>query len=546
MRRRFYSVLAVTAALAVAGAASALAFFTATGTASQFATSTTLGAPIAASATAASATSITISVTSGPSAPAATGYVAYPHGTTSTAACTISGATGSCSVTGVTPGTAPSYDVYSTLSSWISAATAIVSATTPPAAPTAVTVVGGGTGQAYIDAANASSVEIDVTLPATSTAADMVHLTVSDGTTTVTPSAKTAPSGAGTTAFTALNLSSLHDGHLTVTAWSTNAGGSSTTLAVTAVKDTAAPAPTVTAPSNGAYLASTTPTISGAAGTQVADAGHSADAATVTVTIYSGGTATGPPVQTISGNVTSGSWSVTPSPALAGNAQYTAQVSQSDAAGNAATATTTFVIDSRAPSVTVTAPTAGSITTSLTPTFTGTAGNQAAGTTQSADSSTVTVKIYAGPNATGTPVQTRTTTETSGSWSVAASSALTAGSQYTVQATQSDAVGNTGTSSAVTFTAGPLPPVALAFVNLSGLPPVLSTGNVEMINALGQPVVNTTGSAISVSVSGGLLGPVNVSIANGQTVSTQFSALLTLSSFSATATVNGQTLTGHS
>jgi hypothetical protein len=544
MRRRFYSVLAVTLTVILAGAGAALAFFTTTTTATQLVTSSTLGAPIVASAVAAGPTSITVTVSTGPSAPAATGYVVYPHGTTTTPACTISGATGNCTVTGVTAGATTSYDVYSTLASWISSADTIVSALTPPAAPSGVTLVGGGTGGTYVDAANESSVEIDVTLPATSTTSDTVHLTISDGTTTITPTVKAGTSGAGTVAFTAINLSSLLDSHLTITAWSTNTAGSSTTVTASPVKDTVSPAPTLTTPANGSYTSTTTPTISGTAGTQIADAGHSADATSVTVTIYAGGTATGTALQTLPGTVTSGAWSVTPT-ALTGSAQYTAQVSQSDAAGNAGTATTTFVIDNAAPTVTVTAPTAASITTTLTPTFTGTAGSLSATTTHSADSSTVTVKVYSGTTATGTPVQTLTTTEASGAWSVAASSALTAGNQYTVQASQSDGVANTGTSTAVTFTAGPLPPVALKFVSLSGLPPVATSGKVEMIDINGNPVVNTTGAAISVSVAGGLLGPVNVTIAVGGTTSTQFTALLTLSDFVATATVNGQVLTGH-
>lgn len=550
MRRRFYSILALTMAVVVAGAAAALAFFTTTTTASQLATSSTLGAPIVASAVAAGPTSLTVTVSTGPSTPAATGYRVYPHGTTTTPSCTISGATGSCTVTGVTPGTTTSYDVYSTLANWISSAASLVSATTPPAAPPSVTLVGGGTGSAYVDAGNASGVEIDVTLPATSTSSDTVHLTISDGTTTVTPTTKPGLNGSGTVAFTGVNLSSLVDGQLTITAWSTNSGGSSTTVTATPKKDIVAPAPTVTVPATSSYVASLTPTISGTAGTQVADSGHSADAGTVTVKLYAGATATGTVLQTLAGTVTGGTWSVTPT-TMTGNAQYTAQVSQSDAAGNTGTATTTFVIDSQASTVTVTAPTAGSTTTSLSPTFTGTAGNQAADTTHSADSTTVTVKVYAGATATGTPVQTLTTTESSGAWSVAASSALTAGSTYTVQASQADGVGNTGTSAAVTFIAGPVPPVALKFVNLSGglLSGVLETGNVEMIDVNGNPVVNTFGSTITVHITGGLLGATgNVTIATGQTVSTGFSIVLGLGGvFTGTTTtpVNGQILTGH-
>jgi hypothetical protein len=551
MSRRIVATVALAITIVIGCASAAVAFFTVSATAGQLATSGTLGAPTVTSATASGSTSVTVSVSSGPTSPAATGYRVYPHGTTATPSCTIATTTGSCNVTGVTAGTTTSYDVYSTLSSWISSAASLVSATTTPAAPSAVTLVGGGTGGAYVDAANKSSLEIDVTLPATSTTSDSVHLTISDGTTTITPTVKTGTSGTGTVAFTAINLSTLNDGVLTITAWSSDSGGSSTSVTAAPKKDTASPAPTQTTPANHSYVSSTTPLISGAAGSQVSDAGHSADSTTVTVNIYAGATATGTVLQTLTGTVTSSTWSVTPT-ALAGTAQYTAQVTQTDAAGNSGTASTTFIVDNQAPTVTVTAPTAGTTTTTLTPTFTGTAGNQIGDTTHSADSTTVTVKVYAGTTATGTPVQTLTTTEASGAWSVVASGALTAGSQYTVQASQTDGVSNTGTSTAVTFTAGPLPPVALKFVNLSGglLGGVLETGNIEMIDVNGNPVVNTTGSTITVHITGGLLGATgNVTIANGQTVSTQFSIVLGLGGvFTATTTapVNGQTLTGHS
>jgi hypothetical protein len=64
----------------------------------------------------------------------------------------------------------------------------------------------------------------------------------------------------------------------------------------------------------------------------------------------------------------------------------------------------------------------------------------------------VTVKVFTGGTPTGTPVQTLTTTaQGGGAYSVIASSALQAGT-YTARAEQSDSVGNTGLSSANTFT----------------------------------------------------------------------------------------------
>jgi hypothetical protein len=77
----------------------------------------------------------------------------------------------------------------------------------------------------------------------------------------------------------------------------------------------------------------------------------------------------------------------------------------------------------------------------------------ASGTTVS-DSTTVTVKIYAGSGTTGSPLQTRTATRTAnGVWGVDASPL--ANGVYTARAEQSDAAGNIGASSANTFTVGP-------------------------------------------------------------------------------------------
>ena len=66
------------------------------------------------------------------------------------------------------------------------------------------------------------------------------------------------------------------------------------------------------------------------------------------------------------------------------------------------------------------------------------------------DSATVTVRVYAGNDALGTPVQTLSATRVGVSYSVDASSALASG-VYTAQAEQLDGGGNRGRSSANTF-----------------------------------------------------------------------------------------------
>jgi hypothetical protein len=80
------------------------------------------------------------------------------------------------------------------------------------------------------------------------------------------------------------------------------------------------------------------------------------------------------------------------------------------------------------------------------PTFTG-GGGLAAN-----DSATITVRVYAGTTATGTPVDTRTTTRLAltGLYTVIGK-ALASGT-YTAVASQSDAAGNVGTSAPRTLT----------------------------------------------------------------------------------------------
>ena len=98
--------------------------------------------------------------------------------------------------------------------------------------------------------------------------------------------------------------------------------------------------------------------------------------------------------------------------------------------------------DWTAPAVTLTAP-ADDSTTDTTPTFSGAAG------TASGDASTVTVEIFSGATASGTPVQTRTATRSGATWTTTATT-LPAGT-YTVRVTQTDSGGNTGTATR-TFT----------------------------------------------------------------------------------------------
>jgi hypothetical protein len=150
-------------------------------------------------------------------------------------------------------------------------------------------------------------------------------------------------------------------------------------------------------------------------------------------------------VQTLSATPSGGSWSAVASAALTDGATYTVQAGQTNAAGTGVSAATTFSVALRTPTPTVTAPTDGALLTTGRPTVSGTA----------TDPGPVSVRLYAGSAASGTPAQTLTATPAGGSWSVTPA-ALTDGT-WTVQAAQSNAAG-TGLSTAVSFavdTAGP-------------------------------------------------------------------------------------------
>ncbi|HET9729234.1 MAG TPA: Ig-like domain-containing protein [Acidimicrobiia bacterium] len=234
-----------------------------------------------------------------------------------------------------------------------------------------------------------------------------------------------------------IDAAALADG--TYTAQASQSNFQSTLLTsstVTFTVDTTAPAPTITAPVNNGFT-NTTPTISGARGVATGDQ------PTVTLNIYAGATATGSPVQTQSDPGTGATWTVNATALAPG--QYTAQATQSDAATNNGTSNAvTFTVDTTPPAVDITSPTDGGAT-STTPIFTGDRG-VAAG-----DLPTVTVTLYAGATATGTPLEVDTDPATGATWSVSPQPLLAG--QYTIVASQADSAGNTTTTASVTFTA---------------------------------------------------------------------------------------------
>jgi hypothetical protein len=207
------------------------------------------------------------------------------------------------------------------------------------------------------------------------------------------------------------------------------------------VVDTTLPAVTMAPPAVGSSTDDATPTFSGTAGTAVGDSSM------VVVSVFSGTGVSGPPVETVNATVAGGgSWSVDASSALA-DGTYTAYAQQSDAAANNSFSDEhTFTIDANAPSVRLAIPVAGGVTNDTSVDLRGTAGKV------TGDVNQVTVKIYAGPSATGSPLQSLVATpDADGTWTTSASPDLSEG-VYTARAEQLDAAGNTGYSPAHAFT----------------------------------------------------------------------------------------------
>jgi hypothetical protein len=134
-------------------------------------------------------------------------------------------------------------------------------------------------------------------------------------------------------------------------------------------------------------------------------------------------------------------------------------------------ASITTAADWVAPALTLTSPADGSYQKTTSVTVSGAAGNA------SGDSATVTVDLYSGSTATGTPVQTHAVTRNAATWSSSFTS-LAEGT-YTLLATQSDGAGNTATSAASTFTVDTTAPtrVSIAAANGTGTSGHLDAGD---------------------------------------------------------------------
>jgi major membrane immunogen (membrane-anchored lipoprotein) len=224
--------------------------------------------------------------------------------------------------------------------------------------------------------------------------------------------------------------------------------GCSATGTISISASVPAPAVSVTSPTSGATVGAFQQTFAGTASSGFGISNQ------VTVRLYSGSSATGTPLETLTATQSGGSWSV-PASAILVNGTYTVQAEQDDLAGDQGLSSpVTFTVSHPPPAVSVTSPKSGATVTNAQPSFAGAAGSGFG------ISDTVTVRLYSGASASGTPVETLTTTQSGGAWSVSASSMLDNGT-YTVQAEQDDTAGDQGFSTPVTFTEDHMPVVSV-------------------------------------------------------------------------------------
>ena len=180
-----------------------------------------------------------------------------------------------------------------------------------------------------------------------------------------------------------------------------------------------------------------TPTFTGTRGT------GPEDGATVKVSIYAGASTTGSPLQTATATVKGATWSTGALSALP-DGLYTAQAEQSGVSESGFSSPVSFTVDADAPHLTLTSPSQGSSTSGGSVSVGGSAG------AAPGDSPSVTLRLFAGSEATGAPEQEVPVAVSGEAWSRTLTG-LAAGT-YTVLAFQGDDVGNVAQSAPVTFT----------------------------------------------------------------------------------------------
>ncbi|WP_233568152.1 Ig-like domain-containing protein [Cohnella faecalis] len=228
-----------------------------------------------------------------------------------------------------------------------------------------------------------------------------------------------------TGAWTFTPNAALADDTYTVTAEATDAAGNTGTDTSTFTVDTQAPNVDITGPVNNSVTKDPNTVITG-----TSDPGTTV---TIDVTDKDGDPVDG----TLTVNPTTGNWTFTPDDPLT-DGQYTVAVEANDGHGNTGTDTSTFTVDTIAPSIVIVSPADNSTTNNPNTVI--------SGTSEPGSAVTIVVKNSSGTTIAGN----KTVNPTTGAWTFTPNAAL-ADDTYTVTAEATDAAGNTGTDTS-TFT----------------------------------------------------------------------------------------------
>lgn len=267
----------------------------------------------------------------------------------------------------------------------------------------------------------------------------------------------------------------LADGAYTIDVEALDAAGNDGDAAGAFVVDTEATV-SLTTPANGSSIATDSPSIEGTV----------EPGSTVVVTLV--GPASNPMTTTFNATVQpNGSWSVDTTGLAEGN--YTVTADATDAVGNTAQDAGGFEVDVTAPTVSVTSPADGSITSDVRPVFSG---------TSDANTSVEVVLV----DAQGDEVYRETvTSDASGNWTASSLPADLVDASYVVRAQATDDAGNTSAQSLNAFEVNtsalalsidsPAPGTTLdtRMVDISGTTEPNTTVTVTVFNDLGVPVV---------------------------------------------------------
>ncbi len=196
-----------------------------------------------------------------------------------------------------------------------------------------------------------------------------------------------------------------------------------------------------------------TPPAARSRNTEPSFAGSVSEPGEVTVEVFEGPNTAGKLVQTATANASGHSWSAGPVQLEKGHHTYTVVAAEKTSIGKGTSAPATFEVDTEPPAVTLSQPPA--LSNHATPSFSG----------ASDETSAVTVEVFAGPKAEGSPVSSALAdvvpsgTGSGGNWTSENAAPALADGTYTAVAFQKSAIGNPeGRSAPVTFAVDTAPP----------------------------------------------------------------------------------------